>query len=371
MNQVVIEEEKLQHNINIIKEQAQKSKDDKAPMIIAVLKGNSYGIGNEILVKKLLENKIDYFAVSEVTEAVKLRKEGVTNSILVLNATEIEEEIKDAVNNDLILTCGSIEAINLVDRISKELGKTTRIHIKLDTGFSRFGFKCDKNFEKCADAIKETISKATNIYLEGIYTHFQESYSSDVKRTFYQFGLFRIALEILHDKGLEFAIKHCCNSSAFFKYPEMYLDAVRIGSAFSGRLQIRENTGLKRVGYFESQICCIKELQKGDMVGYSGTYKTKSNMKIAIVESGYFDGIGVQGPRDQIRTIDKIRNIKLALKAKKQYVCVNGKTVPIIGRIGMKNFTVDITGIDAKVGDKVEIDISLLLSNQEIPRIIR
>ncbi len=371
MNQIVIEEEKLQHNINVIKEQAKKATSGKSPIIIAVLKGNSYGLGSEILANKLIENGIDFFAVSEIPEAIELRRKGFSNTILVLNATAIEQDIKTAIENDLILTCGSIDAIKKVDSISRELNKTTKVHIIIDTGFSRFGFKANLNFEKLADEIKETIDSATSILLEGIYTHFQESYSSNGKRTLYQFDLFKKAISILESKGLSFNIKHCCNSSAFFKYPNMYMDAVRIGSAFCGRLQIAENTGLRRIGFHESHICEIKEIQKGDLIGYSGTYKAKGNMKIAIVEAGYSDGIGVSGPKDQVRIIDKLRMIKSALKAKRQYVTINGKRVPIVGRIGMKSFAVDITNIEAKIGDAVAIDVILLFSSQGVPRVLR
>ena len=153
------------------------------------------------------------------------------------------------------------------------------------------------------------------------------------------------------------------------------MNAVRIGSAFSGRLQISNTTGLQKVGYLESTICEIKDLKKGQRVGYSGTCKLKKNAKIAVVEAGYAEGLWVTGPKDSVRLIDKFRALKKDLfaitKDGTRYVEIKDKKYPILGRIGMKNFMIDISDSNIQVGDKVKIDINLILSNQNVERVLR
>lgn len=379
MSQIIIEEEKLQHNIDVIKEKIKDMTDDKGnPLkIIAVLKGNAYGMGAKNVAKKLLDNNIDFFAVTEVEEAIKLREQGFTNEILVLNSTCIKKEIEEIINNNLTATVGSIESIKRLNEIAKEKQKIVNCHMKIDTGFCRFGFDANNiiSSEEYLNQIKEVILESKNIKIVGTYSHFQESYSNDDSVTRKQFNMFIDIIEKIKAVKINPGLLHICNSSAFFKYKDMYFNAVRIGSAFSGRLQISNSTGLQRVGYLESQICEIKEVKKGDKVGYSGTYRFKKDSKIAVVEAGYADGIGVSGPKDCVRVIDKLRTIKNSLltllKNGTRYVEIRGKKYPIVGRIGMKNFIIDIANDDIQIGEKVKIDINLVLSNQETERILK
>lgn len=377
MSQIMIEEKKLQHNIDIIKGKIKNITDDKGnPItIIAVLKGNAYGMGVELVAKKLLDNNINFFAVTEVDEAIKLRKEGYTNEILVLNSTSIKEEVEEIVDNNLIATIGSLEALNTLDEVAKQKQKIVNCHLKIDTGFCRFGFYLEDLQNNVVEELKEELRNKKNIKITGTYSHFQEAYAKDDKTTRKQFNKFLDVVAKLKKAGIETGMLHICNSSAFFKYKEMYLNAVRIGSAFSGRLQISNTTGLQRVGYLESRVCEIKSLKKGDKIGYSGTYKLNNDTRIAIVEAGYSDGIGVSGPKDSVRLIDKLRALKNVLKTLTKdgtrYVEMKGKKYPILGRIGMKNLIVDIAKEDIQVGEVVKIDINLVLANQTLKRILR
>ena len=374
MSQIIIEEKKLEHNIELIKEKANAKVDDNGnPLkIIAVLKGNAYGIGVKILAEKLLDYQIDFFAVSEVEEAVELRKYGFTNDILVLNSTCILEEVEKIVAYNLVATIDSEQSVKALDDEAKKQSKIVRCHLKIDTGFCRFGFRATENI---AENVKKAIENRKQIKIEGTYSHFQESYSKEEKTTRQQFNIFLEAVSNLKKNNIETGMLHICNSSAFFKYPDMYLNAVRIGSAFSGRLQIGVPTGLQKVGYLESQVCKINDLKKGDKVGYSGTYQLKGNKKVAVVEAGYADGIGLDGPKDSVRIIDKLRFLKKGIysffKDTTRYVIINEEKYPILGRIGMKNFVIDITNRDIKIGDKVKIDVKLVLVNSNVERILR
>ena len=371
MNQVVIEEKKLQHNINIIKEKVKDITDDKGnPLkIIAVLKGNAYGMGAEILANKLLDNNIDFFAVTELKEALDLREKGFKNDILVLNSTCVKEDILKIIENDLISTVGSLEAIKFLNSEASIQNKIARCHLKIDTGFCRFGFSGDEIVSDSSELLgqlQKVLEESKNIKLEGTYSHFAESYANDDKTTRKQLDNFLEAVASLKNVNVEPGMLHICNSSAFFKYKEMYLNAVRIGSAFAGRLQISNTTGLQRLGYLESQVCEIRNLKKGDKIGYSGTCELKKDSKVAI---------GLSGPKDSVRIIDKLRAIKTTLislaKDGTRYVEIKEKKYPILGRIGMKNFMIDVSGADIQIGDKVKIDINLVLANQKLERILR
>lgn len=379
MNQIIIEESKLQHNIDIIKDKVKNIVDDKGnPLkIIAVLKGNAYGMGIQNVAKKLLDNNIDFFAVTEVDEAIELRELGFKNEILVLNSTCIREDVERIVDNNLTATIGSVNALFLLDDVAKEKQKIVKYHLKIDTGFCRFGFDSEKICEskEFLDLLKKEIETRKNSTLCGTYSHFQESYANDSKATRKQFDKFLNVIAKLKSVNIEPGILHICNSSAFFKYREMYMNAVRIGSAFSGRLQISNTTGLQRLGYLESNVCEVKEVKKGSKIGYSGTHKLKKDTKIAVVEAGYFDGIGISGPKDSVRLIDKLRTIKNGIMSIKKdgtrYAIINEEKYPILGRIGMKNFMIDISGTDIQVGTKVKIDINLMLANQKIKRVCK
>ena len=369
MNTLVINKEDLRHNINKIKEYAKKSGQDDAGKdvkIIAVEKGNGYGMGIVEYTKFLIDNGISMFAVSTMEEALKLRKEGIKEEILMLSSTAIEDDVRTLVKNKIILTIGSKEDIIIAEKIGKEEHQTIRAHLKIDTGFGRYGFVYSKR-----DEMVEALKNIQNVKIEGTYTHFSISFF-DEKYTKLQFKRFIDVIEVLKMNKIETGMLHVCNSSAFVKYREMHLNAVRIGSAFLGRLSFENNVGLKKIGYLESAVSEIKDLPKGFNVGYSNTYKTKTETKIAVIPCGYMDGINIINNRDMFRTIDKlryiVRDIKDFFKKQKIYIKIKDKNYEIIGRIGTYHIICNISNSDIKIGNKVIINVNPKFVDSSIRR---
>ena len=360
MKAVVIEKKDLRYNIEKIKEYANQNLPDdngNKVKIIAVVKSNGYGLGIVELTQFLIDNGIDFFAVSTIEEALKIRQAGIKQKILMLSSTAIKEDVKQLVENDIILTLGSKEAVEVAEKIGQELQKKIKAHIKIDTGFGRYGFVYNNR-----DKMVETLTKIKNIKIEGTFTHFSNAYYDD-KYTKIQFQRFMDCIEVLKMNNIETGMLHVCNTSAFIKFPQMHLNAVRIGSAFTGRISFKNSMGLRKIGYLKSNVAEIKELPKGFNIGYSNTYTTKKTTKVAIIPCGYMDGVNIDTGRDMFRKIDKlryiVRDIKDAFKKQQIYVKINGQNCPILGRIGTYHVTVDITGKDIKINDEAIFTVSL------------
>ena len=369
MNTLVIDKKDLRHNIEQIKEFSKKSgKDDNGNdlKIIAVVKGNAYGLGLVEYTKFLIDNGISTFAVSTVDEALKLREAGINEDILMLSSSAIEEDVRELVKNNIIITIGSKEDIIVAEKIANEEKKEVRAHLKIDTGFGRYGFIYN-NPEKIVEALKEI----KNIKIEGTFSHFSISFY-DEKYTRLQFKRFIDTVGILQENKIKTGVLHICNSSAFLKYPDMHLNAVRVGSAFLGRLSFKNDLGLKKIAYLESKVSEIKELPPKFNIGYSNTYETKNKIKIAIIPCGYMDGINIINDKDMFRFVDKLRYIIRDIKnfGKKQniYIDINGQKCKVLGRVGTYHLTCDITNKKIDIGDKANININPKFVNSNVRR---
>ena len=369
MKSLVIQKKDLVHNIERIKEHANiNGKDDfgNSVKIIAVVKGNGYGLGLVELTKFLIDNGISYFAVATIEEALELREAGIKQDILMLSTMSVEEDVEKLVNNNIIITLGSKADVEVAEKIGEKLGRKIRAHLKIDTGFGRYGFVYENR-----DEMIETLKDLKNIKIEGTFSHFSISFYDD-KYTKEQFNRFIDVVEVLKMNGIDTGMLHICNSSAFVKFPNMHLNAVRIGSAFLGRLSVKNTLGLKKIAQLESEVTEIKELPKGFNIGYSNTYKTKKETRIAIIPCGYMDGINITTDRDMFRFIDKLRyivgDIKDLFRKKQMFITINNRKFPVLGRVGTYHIICDITNKDIKVGDKAVFNINPKYVDSKIRR---
>lgn len=357
MSEYVIDKKLLTENISYIKQKA-------GVELIGVVKGNGYGLGINELAKILIENGIKTLAVTEVDDAAELRKLAPQQDILVMRSTCVLDEAKIIAQNNCIATIGSAESARVMSAVSQELGVTTKCHLKIDTGMSRYGF--------LPSQVQEAIAcyDLPNLNFTGAYTHFSCA--------FYNYELTKAQLEIFKDtvKQIEKAGKavgtiHASNSPALFNITGAELDSVRIGSAFTGRVITRSKTKLNRIGSLEAKVIETKTVPKGCFVGYNGLYKTKKETKIAIVPIGHSDGFGLTSQNVEANLHSVLSQLKKFLKKERLTISINGKKYNVIGEVGLNHTAVDITNSDVKTGDTASVDISPLMVNARIKRIYK
>ncbi len=369
LNKLVIEKEDLRHNIEQIKKFVQKTGNDdngNPVKIIAVVKANGYGLGIVEYTQFLIDQGISFFAVATVEEAITLRKAGIKNDILMLSGTAIKEEVEELVKNNIIITIGSKEDIEIAEEIGKNQEKPIKAHLKIDTGFGRYGFVYSNR-----DEMIEVLKKIKHLKIEGTFSHFSTSFYDD-NYTKEQFKRFIDCIEVLKMNEIEAGMLHICNSSGFLKFPNMHLNAVRVGSAFLGRISCKNTIGLKKIAHLESQVAEIKELPKGFNIGYSNIYTTPKKMKVAIIPCGYMNGLNVKNDTDMFRTVDKLRyllnSIKSFFKKQENYVKIKGNNCKILGRIGTYHVVCEIEEKEIKIGDKAIFDINTKFVDSKIRR---
>lgn len=308
----------LVHNLKSVKA---KTNTD----VMAVVKTDAYGHGAVECSRTLQENGFENFAVATAEEALELRKNGIGGRILILGYV-FPEDHDALVENDVRLAVFDYESAKQIDEAASRISKKAKIHLKIDTGMGRIGFLPD---QKSLDEILE-ISTLNNVEIEGIFTHFACADMTDKAFTEKQRIIFKKFVEDLEQNGVEIPIKHDCNSAGAMDFDGGFLDMVRSGIINYGLYpsdEVRfENYDIKPVMSLISHVTLVKEVGEGFTVSYGSTFVTNRNTKIATVPVGYGDGY----PRS-------LSNCG--------FVLINGKRAPIIGRVCMDQFMVDVTEI--------------------------
>lgn len=323
--------------------------------VIGVIKGNGYGLGLVPMAKLLSENGVQILAVSRLDEAVALRENGIDTAILLLSPPFDEASAKLCVDLSLTVTVDSLYTARLLN--SAAVGKKVSAHIMLDTGFARFGFLPGEE----GDAIT-ALSECGNISFEGVYSHFYNAFSNDSSSVELQVSRFNTAVAAFEAAGYVNLKKHICSSAAAVKYPQYHFDAVRLGSALLGRIAVANKPGLEKVGFMECEVISIKTLPAGHFVCYGEAYKTTRETKTAVVPLGVCDGYGLSKTEVAFTKSDKINSLLRKVKrigADQTLNCVIcGKKAQVIGKVGLTDLIIDVTGIDCKVGDVASFEFN-------------
>lgn len=320
----------VQKNIKAIR--ASIRKESK---LMVVLKADGYGHG-AVPIAKRIDDIADAYGVAIVEEAVELREVGIQKPILILGYTASHLYDK-LIQYDITQTIFQYETAYELNEVAKKAGKTVRIHIKLDTGMSRIGFSATE--QSIEEIVK--ISKLSNLSMEGIFTHFAKADEIDKGATTLQYQRFMEMLEQLEQRGVRFAIRHASNTAAIIDLPEYNLDMVRCGIGTYGMypsVDVQKNrVVLTPAMELKTHVSYVKELPKGVGISYNGTYVTERPMRVATIPVGYGDGY----PR---------------LLSSKGRVLIHGKSAPILGRICMDQFMVDVSDIpQVKQNDDVTL----------------
>lgn len=309
----------------------------KGTKIVAVIKADGYGHGAEAIAR-LIED-YDYiwgFAVATPEEALQLRTFGVKKPILILGIV-FEEYFTQMIAKEIRLTVCTYEMAQKLSEEAQRQGRDVHIHIGLDTGMSRIGF-ADR--QESVEEIKK-ISQLPNLKIEGMFTHFARADETDRSPAIDQLNRYLNFAKLLEDAGIQIPMKHCSNSAGIICVPEANLNAVRAGITIYGIYPSNEveRDIVKLIPAMElkSHISYIKTVEPGAAFSYGGTFTAKKEMKVATIPVGYADGY----PRSL---------------SNKGWVLIHGKKAPILGRVCMDQFMVDITKIpDAKAGDEVTL----------------
>lgn len=324
----------LEVNLKNIEENILKIKNyvGENVTVAPVIKADAYGLGATKLKNILERQNIKIVVVATLQEAIKLRNNGFNMEILLLNEL-LPFEASKIVKYNLTVGISTLEIAEKLDKIAIKNSKIIKVHLKVDTGMGRVGIKPENALD-----FMNKVNNFKNIEVEGIYTHFSSA-DTNIEYTNKQIDLFKNAIENLRENGYKFKYIHSSASSGIINFKDSNFNMVRPGIILYGYMPDKnmENTlNIKPATKLVSHIVFIKEVPKETAISYGRTYITKSKATIATIPLGYADGIK-------------------RLLSNKGKVYINGKYAPIVGNVCMDNFMIDITKIDAKVGDEVII----------------
>ena len=323
----------LEHNYCALRACAPDSR------FLGVVKANAYGHGAVPVAKKLEQLGADCLAVACLAEAVELREAGIRMPILILGATP-PEFAREVVSGDFTQAVFTMELARALSEAAQQLGKTARIHIKLDTGMSRLGLLAHDPVAAAAEVAQ--LCALPHLEHEGIFTHFANA-DGDEDYTMLQFTRFLDTLDELEKRySLTFEIRHCAASAAVLNYPCTHLDMVRPGIALYGHYpdpscEGLDGPGLLPVMTLKSRVAAVRDLPEDTPVSYGCTARFAGGGRVAVVPIGYADGLH--------RALSNEGSFWLG-----------GQPRPIMGRVCMDMCMVGLDeGAEVNPGDVAEI----------------
>lgn len=322
----------IDHNLSVMREHIPGNQP-----ICAVIKANAYGHGATQIARHIQNREeIWGFAVAAFSEARDLREAGITKPILILGPAfddTYHDLIIDHTIRPVIFTWETACTLN---EQAAAAGCILPIHLAVDTGMTRIGFPDTPESVQLVRRINEL----PNLRIEGIFTHFARADEADKTWALQALHRFQTFCDELNAAGIQIPIRHCSNSAAIMELPQAHVDMVRAGITLYG---IYPSDEMKRCGRLlkpvmelKSHVSYVKEVPSGVPVSYGGTFVTPKPMKIATIPVGYADGY----PRSL---------------SNKGSVLIQGQRVPILGRVCMDQFMVDVTGMEVQIGDEVTL----------------
>lgn len=317
--------------------------------IMAVVKDQAYGHGAVAVARVAIDCGVKYLAVATIGEAIELRQAGIQNPVLVFGE-RTPDELNICLENNLTCLVNDALTLERYSELARSNGKNGRVHVKVDSGLSRYGIQWTE-----ALPLVEQAAAAESIELEGVMSHFAMSDEKDKSFALQQLGRFRDVLDEMDRRGLRVPFRHMCNTGGYLDLPQAHFDLVRTGILPLGiypSQACRRIEGLQPIMSVKTKVAALKDIKKGDFVGYGMRYCAHATRRIAVLPIGYGDGY----PR--------VRN--------EGSVLIHGQRAPIIGGNAMDAMMVDVTDIlETKQWDEVvlmgkqgeeEIDVHELAS---------
>lgn len=328
----------VEHNFYEIKKHI--SSDTK---LLCVLKADAYGHGAEFLVNEYDRLGADWFGVSNIDEALQLRKSGTKKPILIFGYTD-PSGVEILSKNNISQALFSYEYAKKISDECKRKNIKVKTHIKIDTGMSRIGFfaQTPQESDESVKEIKKIYSTMPEIIIEGIFTHFSvaDDLANNKDYTLRQYDNFIRVIDNLKKCGISIPIRHCCNSGGIISLPNMHMDMVRAGIILYGLHpsdEMRGKINLQPVMQLKTVVSQVKSVPAGTSVSYGRTYISQKQTKLASVTIGYADGY----------------SIKFSNNAE---MIIRGKRAPIAGRVCMDQLMLDVSDIDGvECGDEVTV----------------
>ena len=303
--------------------------------IMAVIKADGYGHGAQAIAMLIHDYPYIWgFAVATPEEAIELRNSGVTKPVLILGLV-FEEYFPELISRDISLAVADLSMAEKLNQEASRQDKRVHIHLALDTGMSRIGFADN---EESVEEVRK-INGLENVRIEGMFTHFARADEKDKAPAKVQLRRYLDFSELLEKAGIKIPLRHCSNSAGIIRMPEANLNIVRAGITIYGiypSSQVeRDIVKLTPAMELISHVTFVKDIPAGTAVSYGGTFVAEKPVRVATVPAGYADGY----PRSL---------------SGRGWVLIRGKRAPILGRICMDQFMVDVTDIpEVKPGDKV------------------
>jgi alanine racemase len=324
-------------NLAAIAENLKLIKSKTSAQVLAVVKADAYGHGLINVAKAAEKAGADWLGTALLEEGIALRNGGITKPIISW-LTPIGEDFRTAINLDIDLSVSSIELLNEIILVGKSINKVPRVHIEIDTGMNRGGFGDDWGL-LLPEIVKAV--KANEIKAIGIWSHFARADEPNEVMNKTQLDEFTQKVKQLNDAGVSPEFIHIANSAASLSNEAAHKNIIRWGIGLYGlspdviNMGDSKSLGLKPAMKLFAKLQLVKAVKAGQSVGYGGTAITKSDTKLGVVTLGYADGV----PRNANNSAG---------------IFVAGKRAPIIGRVSMDQFVVDL-GADslAKTGDEV------------------